>query len=46
MLTWRELCLVRRPATVDKQPHAALFLLDNTNMTGKTLFCDGGYTLR
>jgi len=43
---WRELCLVRRPATVEEQAHAALFLLDNTNMTGNTLFCDGGYTLR
>ncbi len=43
---WRNLCLVQRPATVEEQAHAALFLLDNTNMTGNTLFCDGGYTLR
>jgi hypothetical protein len=31
---------------VEEQAHAALFLFDNTNMTGNTLFCDGGYTLR
>lgn len=43
---WRKLCLVQRPATVEEQAHAALFLLDNTNMTGSTLFCDGGYTMR
>ncbi|MCR6502797.1 SDR family oxidoreductase [Shinella sp. CPCC 101442] len=43
---WRTLCLAQRPATVEEQAHAALFLLDNTNMTGNTLFCDGGYTLR
>lgn len=44
--SWRDLCVVGRPATVDEQAHAALFLLDNTNMTGNTLFCDGGYTFR
>lgn len=43
---WRKICLVQRPATVEEQAHAALFLLDNTNMTGSTLFCDGGYTMR
>ncbi|TCM41478.1 NAD(P)-dependent dehydrogenase (short-subunit alcohol dehydrogenase family) [Novosphingobium sp. ST904] len=43
---WRQLCLVRRPAHVDEQAQAALFLLDNANMTGSTLYCDGGYTLR
>ena len=43
---WSKLCLVQRPATVDEQAHAALFLLDNTNMTGSTLFSDGGYSLR
>ncbi len=41
---WRRLCLVQRPAHVKEQAHAALFLLDNGNMTGSTLFCDGGYT--
>ncbi|CDN94178.1 SDR family oxidoreductase [Agrobacterium tumefaciens] len=43
---WGKLCLVQRPATVEEQAHAALFLLDNTNMTGNTLFSDGGYSLR
>ena len=43
---WRALTLVQRPATVEEQAHAAMFLLDNSNMTGSTLFCDGGYTLR
>jgi NAD(P)-dependent dehydrogenase (short-subunit alcohol dehydrogenase family) len=43
---WRSLCLVQRPATVEEQAQAALFLLDNTNMTGSTLYCDGGYVLR
>jgi NAD(P)-dependent dehydrogenase (short-subunit alcohol dehydrogenase family) len=43
---WSKLTIVQRPATVQEQTHAALFLLDNANMTGSTLFCDGGYTLR
>lgn len=43
---WRQLCVVQRPAHVEEQAHAALFLLDNGNMTGSTLFCDGGYTFR
>lgn len=43
---WQNLCLVKRPGTVEEQAHAALFLLDNTNMTGSTLYCDGGYSLR
>ncbi|WP_206244764.1 SDR family oxidoreductase [Novosphingobium terrae] len=43
---WRQLCLLERPASVAEQAHAALFLLDNTNMTGSTLCCDGGYTFR
>jgi len=43
---WRSLCLVQRPATVEEQAQAALFLLDKTNMTGSTLYCDGGYVLR
>lgn len=43
---WYGLSLVRRPATVEEQAHAALFLFDNTNMTGSTLYCDGGCALR
>ncbi len=43
---WKSLCLVGRPASPEEQAQAALFLLDNANMTGSTLFCDGGYTLR
>lgn len=43
---WNKLCILQRPATVEEQAHAALFLLDNTNMTGSTLFSDGGYSLR
>ncbi len=43
---WKKLCIVGRPATSEEQAHAALFLLDNTNVTGSTLFCDGGYTFR
>lgn len=43
---WRQLTLVQRPAHVEEQADAALFLLDNGNMTGSTLYCDGGYTLR
>ncbi len=43
---WSKICIAGRPASSKEQAHAALFLLDNTNMTGSTLFCDGGYTLR
>ncbi|WP_343610883.1 SDR family oxidoreductase [Novosphingobium sp.] len=43
---WNSLCLVGRPARVEEQADAALFLLDNANITGTTLYCDGGYTLR
>jgi NAD(P)-dependent dehydrogenase (short-subunit alcohol dehydrogenase family) len=43
---WNRLCLVGRPARVEEQADAALFLLDNANITGTTLYCDGGYTLR
>lgn len=38
--------LVGRPGAVEDLAHAALFLLDNRNMTGATLFADGGYSLR
>ncbi len=40
------LSLVGRPGDVEDLAHAALFLLDNRNMTGATLFADGGYSLR
>jgi len=43
---WRQLALVGRPATVEEVAAATLFLLDNGNMTGSTLYCDGGYSLR
>lgn len=43
---WNSVTLVQRPGTVDEQADAALFLLENKNMTGSTLYCDGGYTLR
>jgi NAD(P)-dependent dehydrogenase (short-subunit alcohol dehydrogenase family) len=43
---WNRVCLAGRPACVEEQADAALFLLDNANMTGSTLFCNGGYTLR
>jgi hypothetical protein len=32
--------------TVDDAVGAALFLLDNGNMNGSTLYSDGGYTMR
>ena len=43
---WNSVTLVQRPGTVDEQADAALFLLENKNMTGSTLYCDGGYTLK
>jgi NAD(P)-dependent dehydrogenase (short-subunit alcohol dehydrogenase family) len=43
---WRKLTLTGRVGTVDEVVGAALFLLDNGNMTGTTLYNDGGYTLR
>ena len=43
---WAGRTVQGRPATVQEQAHAAIFLLDNTHMTGSTLYCDGGYTLR
>lgn len=43
---WNRITLLQRPATVEEQAQAALFLLDNGYMTGSTLYCDGGYTLR
>lgn len=43
---WRSLSLTGRVGHVDDAVHAALFLLDNRNMTGSTIYNDGGYTLR
>ena len=43
---WSRLTLVGRPASVDEIAASVLFLIDNGNMSGSTLFCDGGYTLR
>lgn len=43
---WNSVTLVQRPGTVEEQADAALFLLENKNMTGSTLYCDGGYTLK
>ncbi|WP_252318211.1 MULTISPECIES: SDR family oxidoreductase [Symbiopectobacterium] len=43
---WCKLNVLQRPATVEEQADTALFLIDNTHMTGNTLYCDGGYTLR
>lgn len=43
---WSQLNLLARPASVEEQADAALFLLDNGHMTGNTLFCDGGYAMR
>jgi NAD(P)-dependent dehydrogenase (short-subunit alcohol dehydrogenase family) len=44
--SWRSLALTGRVGTVDDAVNAALFLLDNGNMTGSTLYNDGGYTMR
>ncbi|MFJ3035974.1 SDR family oxidoreductase [Curtobacterium pusillum] len=43
---WSELSAVGRPGTSEEQAHSALFLLDNGNVTGTTLYCDGGVALR
>lgn len=43
---WRALNLTGEVGTVDDAVGAALFLLDNGNMTGSTLYSDGGYTMR
>lgn len=43
---WNSLALNGRPGHVDEQAATALFLLDNHNITGSTIYCDGGYTLR
>jgi NAD(P)-dependent dehydrogenase (short-subunit alcohol dehydrogenase family) len=43
---WRALNLTGEVGTVDDAVDAALFLLDNGNMNGSTLYNDGGYTMR
>ncbi len=43
---WRALTLTGEIGNVEDAVHAALFLLDNRNMTGSTIYNDGGYTLR
>lgn len=43
---WEKLTLNRRFGTVAEAAGAALFLLDNGNMSGSTIYVDGGYTLR
>lgn len=43
---WRALALTGEVGTVDDAVGAALFLLDNGNMNGSTLYSDGGYTMR
>ncbi|OBZ94978.1 short-chain dehydrogenase [Pararhizobium polonicum] len=43
---WRSLALTGRVGSVDDAVSAALFLLDNGNMTGSTLYNDGGYSMR
>jgi NAD(P)-dependent dehydrogenase (short-subunit alcohol dehydrogenase family) len=43
---WRKLTLNRRLGTVQEAAGAALFLLDNGNMNGSSIYVDGGYALR
>lgn len=43
---WRALTLTGEVGTVDDAVGAALFLLDNGNMNGSTIYSDGGYTMR
>ncbi|WP_426231577.1 SDR family oxidoreductase [Pararhizobium sp. DWP3-4] len=44
--SWRALALTGEVGTVDDAAGAALFLLDNGNMNGSTIYSDGGYTMR
>ncbi len=44
--SWRTIALTGEVGTVEDAADAALFLLDNGNMNGSTLYSDGGYTLR
>ncbi|MDM0006634.1 SDR family oxidoreductase [Variovorax sp. J22G73] len=43
---WQKLTLNRRLGTVQEAAGAALFLLDNGNMNGASIYVDGGYALR
>lgn len=43
---YSEQALLKRVGTVDEVAQSVLFLLDNTYMTGSTIFPDGGYALR
>ncbi|WP_066819135.1 SDR family oxidoreductase [Sphingomonas mali] len=43
---WRERTLTGRPGTVAEAAGAAAFLLDNGNITGSTIYLDGGWTFR
>lgn len=43
---WRSLALTGRVGLVEDAVNAALFLLDNGNMTGSTLYNEGGYSMR
>jgi NAD(P)-dependent dehydrogenase (short-subunit alcohol dehydrogenase family) len=42
---WKDISVVGRPGTVEEAAGAAAFLLDNGNMTGQTIYFDGGYTV-
>jgi NAD(P)-dependent dehydrogenase (short-subunit alcohol dehydrogenase family) len=42
---WAKVSVVGRPGSVDEAAAAAAFLLDNGNMTGSTIYFDGGYTV-
>lgn len=44
--SWNRVALTGRPGTVQEAADTVIFLLDNGNMTGATLYCDGGYVLR
>lgn len=44
--TWRQRTLIGRPGTVEEAAAAAAFLLDNGNITGSTIYLDGGWTFR
>ncbi len=43
---WGALTLTGQVGTTDQAVDAALFLLDNGNMTGSVLYNDGGYSMR
>lgn len=43
---WKRQALVGRVGTVEDAAEAVLFLLDNANMSGATIYSDGGASLR